>query len=131
VRSIVTLVVLAVALGCGEPPAPSALPPGPSTAGPSPSISTAPPPPTSGSPSPTDPPSPAADPAACERVRPCIEAFVAVAPESLAAPARTALEQVDQSLGESPARAAACRGALDSYRHDLEQAGLEVPEACR
>jgi len=64
-------------------------------------------------------------------VRPCAEAFVAVAPERLAAPARVAIDQLAQTLAESPARASACEGAIASFRTDLEQASIEVPDACR
>jgi hypothetical protein len=78
-----------------------------------------------------DAPSAPADPADCERVRPCGEAFVAVAPAELAGPATAALGQLDHSLIESPARAAACRDAIASFRADLERLELDVPEACR
>jgi hypothetical protein len=64
-------------------------------------------------------------------VRPCAEAFVAVAPERLAAPARVAIDQLDQSLAESPARASACAAAIASFRADLERESIAVPEACR
>jgi len=73
---------------------------------------------------------PEGDPADCDRVRPCAEAFIAVAPADLAATTRVALEQLDDSLAESPARAAACSAALASYRADLERLELDVPEAC-
>lgn len=75
--------------------------------------------------------SPEADAADCERVGPCAEAFAAVAPADLAGPARIAAEQLDQSLAESPARAAACTAALASFRADLERLEIDVPEACR
>ena len=67
----------------------------------------------------------------CDRVRPCIEAFVEIAPDDLAAPARIALAQLEASLAETPAREPACRAALASYRRDLETRELVVPEACR
>lgn len=116
-------------LACGEAaaPAPSGAPE-PSSAAASSAAA-----PTSASTAPSSPaaPAPPADPADCERVRPCADAFAAVAPADLAGPARVAVEQLDQSLTESPARAAACTAALASFRADLERLELDVPEACR
>lgn len=67
----------------------------------------------------------------CDRVRPCIEAFIEVAPADLAGPARVALAQLDTTLAETSAREPACRAALVSYRHDLESREVDVPDACR
>lgn len=79
------------------------------------------------------PPTPAvaADPALCDRVAACADAFAALAPAELAGPARLAAEQLDHSLIESPARAAACAGALASFRADLERLAIDVPAACQ
>ena len=69
--------------------------------------------------------------ASCDRVRPCMEAFLELAPAALAAPARIALTQLEASLVETSAREPACRAAIDSYRHDLEAQEVAVPDACR
>jgi hypothetical protein len=63
-------------------------------------------------------------------VRACAEAFAAIVPAELAGPARVAAAQLDRSLVESPARAAACTAAMASFRADLERLELEVPDAC-
>jgi hypothetical protein len=77
------------------------------------------------------PPAAPADEADCDRVRPCAEAFVALVPPELAAPAHVAAEQLDHSLAASPARAAACSSAMASFRADLTRLSIEIPESCR
>ena len=72
-----------------------------------------------------------ADAADCDRVQPCAEAFSALVPPELAAPAHVAVQQLDHSLAESPSRAAACSAAIASFRADLERLSIDVPEACR
>ena len=76
-------------------------------------------------------PSTPSDAADCDRVQPCAEAFSALVPPELAAPAHVAVQQLDHSLAESPARAAACSAAIASFRGDLERLSIDVPEACR
>lgn len=119
-------------LACGEAAAPAApSEPDPSSASSSESASGSAAPTSGTATHPSESPSPEADAADCARVGPCAEAFAAVAPAELAGPARIAAEQLDQSLTESPARAAACTAAIASFRADLERLELEVPEACR
>lgn len=120
----------ALLLACGEAaaPAPSATPP--SAAEPAPSADPSSVPSSSATTTTASAAAPG-DPADCERVHACAEAFAAVAPADLAGPARVAMEQLDQSLAESPARAGACTAAIASFREDLERIDVEVPEACR
>lgn len=117
-------------LACGTEPADAPSPSSSPATTPSPAPSPAPSPSTATSPASAPPPSPA-DPADCDRVRACAEAFAALAPAELAGPARVAADQLDHSLADSPARAAACTAAIASFRADLERLELEVPESCR
>lgn len=128
-RPVASLVVLLLACG-GETESASPGTPAPESASPgAPTAESA----RTGAPATSGATAPAAtgNPADCERVRPCAEAFAAVAPPELAGPARVAAEQLDHTLVESPARAAACTAAITSFRADLERLALEVPEACR